>query len=72
MVQIDAGDDGAVGIHNVDGIQSSPKAHLQNDHIQLGLGQHLKDGQGAELEISQANVASRLLNFGKGSSKKFG
>jgi hypothetical protein len=36
VVQVDAGDDGAVGIDDVDGIQPPTQPHLQHGHIQLG------------------------------------
>ncbi|MPN46604.1 hypothetical protein SDC9_194195 [bioreactor metagenome] len=69
MVQIDAGDDGAVGIDDVRGVKPPAHAHLQNDHVQLGEAQQAQDRQGGEFEIGQRNLVTalhaRLLHGGK-------
>ena len=53
VVQVDAGDDGAVGIKNIHGIEPPAQAHFENRHVQVRVGHHLHDRQGCELEVRQ-------------------
>ena len=53
VVEVNAGDDGAVGIDDVDGVQAAAQAHFQNRHIQTRIAHHVKNGQGAELKVGQ-------------------
>ena len=55
MVQVDAGDHGTVGVDDVDGVQPTPHADLQNGHIKPATRHHIKHGQGGELEVGQRN-----------------
>ena len=60
VVQVDVGDDGAIGIDDVDRIQAPAQPHLQNRHVQPGLAHQAQDGQRAELEIGQADFFTVL------------
>ena len=53
VVQIDAGDDGAVGVDDVDRIQPPAQADLQNHHLQPAATHHVQNGQRGEFEIGQ-------------------
>ena len=53
VVDINAGDDGAVSIHHVRSVEPAAQAHFQNGDIQLGQTQHAQDGQRGELKIRQ-------------------
>ena len=53
VVQVDAGDHGAVGIHDVDRVQPPAQPHFEDGHIQPGQGQQPQDGQRGELEVRE-------------------
>jgi len=72
VVDVDAGDDGAIGIHDVDRIEPPAQTHFQNGHIQMGVGHEVHDGQGAELEIGQTHIAAHRLHGGKGFGQRIG
>ena len=65
VVDVDAGDDGAVGIDQVHGVQPSAQAHLKNHGIQPGAGQTVQNRQCGEFEIGQRRAATGLLHMGK-------
>ena len=65
VVQVDAGDDRTIRVHDVDRVQPPAQAHLQNYRIQRGAAHQPKDGQGAEFEIGQADLAARGVHRGK-------
>ena len=53
VVKVNAGNDGAIGVQDVDGIQPPAQTDFQNHHVKLGVGQQLQDGQGGEFKVSQ-------------------
>ena len=53
VVQIDAGDHGAIRVDDVRGVQPPAQTHLQNDHIEVGAGHHLQNGQRGKFEVSE-------------------
>ena len=61
VVQIDAGDDGAVGVDEIDRIEPATEPNLQNHHVQLGMGHDGEKNQRRELEIGQRNLATHVL-----------
>ena len=69
VVKVYAGDDGAVRVNDVDCIQSSAQAHLQNHHIKAVVRQHIQNRQAGELKITQRHRLARLapggLHLGK-------
>ena len=72
VVQIDAGDHRAIGVDDVDRVQPPAQADFQNGHVQMGLSHQAQDGQRAELEISQADIASDRLDSRKSFGESFG
>ena len=67
VIQINAGDDGAIGIDDVHRIQPPAQPHLQNHHIQLPrlrmATHHQQKGQGGELKVSQADFRLVFSEF---------
>jgi hypothetical protein len=49
VIEIDAGDHGAIGVDDVDHVQATAKADLENHDIGLHLCQRVEDGQRSEL-----------------------
>ncbi len=75
MVDIDTGDDGAIGIHHIRRIQAATQPHFQDHYIQLGQTQHAHDGQRGELEIRQQylfTLEARGFDCGEVRQKLFG
>ena len=62
VIEIDAGDDGAVGIEGVDGVIAPAQPDLENHQVQRFQGQQTRDGQRGELELGQGDLAARSLN----------
>ncbi len=62
VVQVDTGDDGAIGIDNVHGVQATAQADLQHHGVQPGLRKEAQDGQGGEFEIGQRDLAAGGFN----------
>ena len=62
MIDVDAGDDGAVRIEGIDRIEPPAHADLEDHEIEFGHREHPGDGQQRELKIGQAHVAARLLH----------
>ena len=56
MIDVDAGDDGAVGIDDVGGVQPAAQPHFQDGHIQQRMAHQPQDGQRGELKIGQRNI----------------
>ncbi len=59
VVQVDAGDDGDVGIDDVDGIQASAQADFEHDRVQPRLREEAQNGQRGEFKIRQRHIAAR-------------
>src|SRR5690606_25155191 len=53
VVNVDAGDDGAVGINDVRGVEATAQTHFENRHIQQRVAHQPQDGQRGELEVRQ-------------------
>ena len=64
MVQVNAGDDGAGRVNDVDRVQPAAQPHFQNDNIQPGVGQLLQKNQRGELEIAQRNNPRTIGSVG--------
>ena len=52
VVEVDAGDQGAIGVKYVHRIQAAPQADFQNHHVKLGVRQQLQDGQRCEFKVA--------------------
>ena len=67
MIEVDAGEDGAIGIDDVYRIQSTTKPHLKDHTLKCGLGKQEKRRERGELEIGQRNrggpLARHLYTF---------
>jgi hypothetical protein len=59
VVEVDAGDDHAVGVEHVDRVQPAAQAHFQDHQVQRRLRQRAQDDEGGELEPGQRDVAAR-------------
>jgi len=64
VVDVDAGDDGAVGVDHVRGIQASSEADFENRHIQQRMAHQAQDGQGGELKIRKRDLIAVLDSGG--------
>ena len=53
MVDVDAGDDGDIGVDHVDRVEAPAEADFEDRHVEPGAGQQMHDGQGGEFEIRQ-------------------
>ncbi|MNS89742.1 hypothetical protein D3C72_1237630 [compost metagenome] len=53
VIEIDTGDDGAVGVDDIGGIEPPTETDFQNGDIQLGQAQEAQNRQRRELEIGQ-------------------
>ncbi|MNF07242.1 hypothetical protein D3C80_2073800 [compost metagenome] len=53
MVDVDAGDDGAVGIDDVRGVEAAAQTHFENRHVQQRMAHQPQDRQRGELEVRQ-------------------
>ena len=62
VVQIDAGDDGAVGVQNVDGIEPTAQPDFQNHDIEFGIGQQLQNRQRGEFKVGQRDFIAILAS----------
>ena len=60
VVDVDAGDHGAVGIDDVGRIQPPAQAHFQDRDIQPRMAHQPQDGQGGELKVGQRNFFTIL------------
>ena len=65
MVNINAGDDGAVGINQINRIKPSAHAYFKYDGIKRLAGQAIQNRQGGKFKIAQRNIAPRRFNSGK-------
>ena len=62
VVEVDAGDDGAVGVDQVHRVQPATQTDLQNGQLQATGSHQAKDGQGGELKIGQGHPLAGLLH----------
>ena len=62
MIDVDAGDDRAVGIEGIDGVEAAAHADLEDHQIERGRGQQARDRQQGEFEVGQADVTARVLD----------
>jgi hypothetical protein len=62
MVDVDAGHDRHVGVDDVDGVEPSAQADLQDHDIEPGAGQQVHDRQRGEFEIGQRDLATAGLD----------
>ena len=65
VVQVDAGDDGAIGIDGIDRVVATAEADFEDHEIERCMGQQMGDGQRRELELGQRDVAARGLDRGE-------
>ena len=71
VVEIYAGEDGAVGVEHVHRIEPAPEADFEYDHIEVCAAEKPHGGQRAKLEIGQGNIAARRLYRFKGCAQCF-
>ena len=62
VIEIDAGDDGDVGLVDVGGVEPPAEADLEDDGVERLRGEDLPRRQRAELEIGQRHVAARRFD----------
>ena len=62
VVDVDAGEDRAVGIEDVDRVEAAAQADLEDDQIERRAGEQPHDGEQRELEVGQRDVAARRLD----------
>ncbi len=60
VVDVHAGDDGAVGVDDVGRVQAAAQAYLQDRHVQPRLAHQPQDGQRGEFEIAQRDFVAIL------------
>jgi hypothetical protein len=79
MVDIDAGDDRAGRLDDVDRVQPAAQADLEDHEVELRARQRQHDRQRGELEVAQADLglvgamaAARELDIGKGRQQRVG
>ena len=53
MVQVDAGDDGAIRLDDVDRVQPSAQADFENHHLQRAALHHVQNGQRGKFKVGQ-------------------
>ena len=53
MININAGHNGAIGIQNIDRIQTTTHAYFENNGIQFGICKESHDGQGSKFKIGE-------------------
>ncbi len=58
VVDVDAGDDGDVGLDDVDRIQASAQADFEDGDVDAALRDQVGDGQGGEFEIRQVGAGA--------------
>ena len=66
VVEGDLPQQGAVGVHHVDGVQPAAQADLQQHQVQRLPGEAAEGGQGAEFEIGQRDIATGGLDLPEG------
>ncbi len=60
VVDVDAGDDRAVGIHDIGRVEAAAQAHLQDGDIQARLAHEAQDGERGELEVGQGHLRAAM------------
>ena len=63
VIDVDGGDDGAVAVMDVGGIQAPAQADFQDDDVDMLCGKTFPGGQGAHLEIGELGVAGLTCAF---------
>mmetsp|Transcript_6782 Transcript_6782/g.28607 ORF Transcript_6782/g.28607 Transcript_6782/m.28607 type:complete len:417 (+) Transcript_6782:603-1853(+) len=58
VVEVDAGDDRAVAVDDIDRVQPTTQAHFEDDEVQRLMLQPTHDGQRRELEVGQRDVTA--------------
>ena len=58
MVDVNTGDDRAIGVHDVGGVEPPAQPHLQNGHVEQRMAHQAQDGQRGELEVGQRNIVA--------------
>ena len=53
VVEVDAGDDGAIGVDDVGRIQPAAQADFQDHHIEVAAHHDFEDGEHGEFEVAQ-------------------
>lgn len=53
VVEVNARDDGAVSVKNIDRVEPAAQPDLENDNIEFGIGQQLHDRQRGEFKVAQ-------------------
>ena len=62
MVEIDARDDGDVGVDDVHRVEPSAQAHFEHARCEVGAAKSHKCGERAVLEVRQRDVRARVLD----------
>ncbi|MNI42643.1 hypothetical protein D3C73_969430 [compost metagenome] len=62
VIKVNAGDDGAIGVDDVDRVQAAAQAHFQHDRIQARLRKQAQDGERGEFEVRQRDFTARRLD----------
>ncbi|CUI74551.1 Uncharacterised protein [Achromobacter xylosoxidans] len=65
VVQVDAGDDGTVGVDDIDRVQAAAQADFQHHGVQPRLREQAQDRQRGEFEVRQRSVAAGGLDRGE-------
>ena len=60
VIDADAGQDRAIGIHHVHRVEPSTEADLEDQRFQVGPGKSMQRCERAELEIGQRHAVARL------------
>ena len=59
MVQVHAGDNGAIVVKNIDCVQPPAQADFQNHHVCFAPAENINGGKGVEFKIGERNAAAR-------------
>ena len=68
MGQADVGDHGNVGRNDVETVQPSTQAHLENGDIHFSVAKQIQSREGRKLKVGQPYLAPRLFNSSKRST----
>ena len=63
VIKIDTGDNGDIGVDDINCIQTPAQSHLEDHCIQTGIRQKLHDRQRGEFEISKRHLTARRLDL---------
>ena len=70
MVDVDAGDDGNIGVDHVDRVEAPAESYFEDRDVGLGAGQQVHDGQRGEFEIRQVDVGAACLDRVEGVNQR--